>query len=539
MHLRARLTRREEREYPPTAAAQSGRYAGSGVRGYGPKLVTTSPVTPNTSEMRRALDVLHASDAVIELRALHKKGRKRTDAGYFDGRHRDQLVKEGAKLNSQGAAVYITLNQLDPQLLARHANRVQEYAQATATDANVIRRQWMLVDIDPQRPQDTSASPEQAAAAVGRARQVYAYLAEWRWPKPVVTASGNGMHLLYRIDLPNDEPSRDLIKGCLDTLSARFDDGLVKIDRSVFNAARIIKLIGTVANKGDNLPSAPWRLSRLRNVPKSIETVSVELLRGLAEEAAPRPKSNGHAHAGNGRAWTEIEMQAFLARGGFEAVGPEPHDGARRWKLKACPFNPEHGFGESAVFLRSDGRLGFECRHSSCQDKHWRDLRELVDGPIEPAWPGFVSSGGAGTCAAGSPPWPDPKPLEDVLPSVERFEPELLPDALRPWVMDVVERTQAPVEYVAVSAMVALGAALGRKIAVRPKLRDDWHEFPNLWGAVIGPPSWMKSPAIEEGKRPLTVIEARALEEFGFTHREWEAEAEAAKGKREDGKTPA
>src|SRR5260370_26767784 len=75
---------------------------------------------------------------------------------------------------------------------------------------------------------------------------------------------------------------------------------------------------------------------------------------------------------------------------------------------------------------------------------------------------------------SGTATWPEPRPLKNALHTVEVFAPGLLPDVLRPWVLDVVERTQAPIEYVAVSAMVALGAALGRKVGVRPKRLDDW-----------------------------------------------------------------
>jgi hypothetical protein len=87
---------------------------------------------------------------------------------------------------------------------------------------------------------------------------------------------------------------------------------------------------------------------------------------------------------------------------------------------------------------------------------------------------GSVSSGSAGTRDADPGIWPDPRPLDDALPSVEAFTPQSLPEALRGWVMDVTERTQDPVEYVAVSAMVSPGAALGRRVAVRPKRLDDW-----------------------------------------------------------------
>jgi hypothetical protein len=344
--------------------------------------------TPDRAEIARALEILHGSDEIIELRALVQRGRKRTIAGYYDPAHRSELVEQAAKLNADGAAVYVVMNPLDPQLLGRYANRTEDYAQATATDSNVTRRHKLLIDIDPQRPKDTSATKEQLEAALDRARKVYGYLAELGWPAPVVAESGNGAHLIYRIDLPNDEPSRDLVKHCLEALAGRFDDAAVKIDKSVFNAARIVKLHGTVANKGDGTPQAPWRLSRILTVPEGFQPVPAELLQALSAHAQPaqKPKPNGPDRAAAGssaRAWTEADMSEFLARAGLEATGPESHDGALRWKLKACPFNPEHVDGESAVFMKPDGRLGFKCFHNSCTGKGWRELRERVDGPRE------------------------------------------------------------------------------------------------------------------------------------------------------------
>lgn len=349
---------------------------------------TAVALSPDRVEIARALRVLHPDDGVIELRALYQRGKKRTAAGYFDGAHRDQLVEEAAMLNERGAAVYVVMNPLDEQLLGRYANRIEDYAADTATDANIVRRSWLLIDIDPQRPKATSASAEQVEAAMDRARKVYRTLTERGWPKPVVAESGNGAHLLYRIDLPNDDASRDLVKGCLEALAAKFDGQAVKIDRSVFNAARIVKLHGTVANKGDHLSSTPWRLSRLRSVPDRVETVSREFLQVLAAEApsaGPKPHGIGFGactDASTDRAWTETDLSDFLRRGALEVLGePAPHDGTVRWKLKRCPFNPDHVNGEAAVFQLASGALGFKCQHSSCADRHWADLRELVDGP--------------------------------------------------------------------------------------------------------------------------------------------------------------
>ena len=169
--------------------------------------------SPDKAAMRVALAAMFAPDDVIELRALHK-GRKRTDAGYFDGEHRETLVNEAARLNGEGAAVYVTLNPIDPQLLGRYCNRIENFASATATDANVTRRRWLLIDFDPVRPTDTSATDAQVDDGEGAgAGACYQALKAEDWPEPLVGESGNGMHLLYPLDLPNDAESRRSDKG--------------------------------------------------------------------------------------------------------------------------------------------------------------------------------------------------------------------------------------------------------------------------------------------------------------------------------------
>ena len=82
----------------------------------------------------------------------------------------------------------------------------------------------------------------------------------------------------------------------------------------------------------------------------------------------------------------------------------------------------------------------------------------------------------------------------------------------RPWVADFAERMQCPPEFVAVPAMVALGAVLGRKLAVRPQRKTDWAEVPNLWGCIVGRPGMLKNPAMAEALKPLHRLEKTARE---------------------------
>jgi putative DNA primase/helicase len=110
--------------------------------------------------------------------------------------------------------------------------------------------------------------------------------------------------------------------------------------------------------------------------------------------------------------------------------------------------------------------------------------------------------------------WPIPEPLPQGLPPVPKLDPLLLPQALRGWVLDIAERVQCALEYPAIGAMVALSAVVGRQVGIRPRQRDDWLVVPNLWGAIVGRPGLLKSPALAETLKPLHRLEANARGAF-------------------------
>jgi putative DNA primase/helicase len=135
--------------------------------------------------------------------------------------------------------------------------------------------------------------------------------------------------------------------------------------------------------------------------------------------------------------------------------------------------------------------------------------------------------------------WPRPQPMPGLLPAVRPFSFDLLPDELRGWIEDIAQRVQCPPEFPAVAAIAALGSVIGRKLAVRPKARDDWEEFPNLWGVIVGAPGVLKTPALMEALRPLRALEARSLEKHVAELIAWRAERESAKILRDAAKNKA
>lgn len=132
--------------------------------------------------------------------------------------------------------------------------------------------------------------------------------------------------------------------------------------------------------------------------------------------------------------------------------------------------------------------------------------------------------------------WPDPLPLRDALPAVEPFDFALLPDSLRPWIQDIADRVQCPPDFPAIGAMISLAAVVGRKIGIRPKRQDDWLEVPNLWGAIIGRPGVMKSPALRASMQPLARLEATARKDYERAFVDWQRGQELHKLKREGAK---
>jgi hypothetical protein len=128
--------------------------------------------------------------------------------------------------------------------------------------------------------------------------------------------------------------------------------------------------------------------------------------------------------------------------------------------------------------------------------------------------------------------WEEPVPLPEGLPPVATLHLAMVPEPLRGWLVDVSERMQIPLDFVAATAIVVAGFLIGRKLGIYPKRYDDWLVVPNLWGALVGRPSLMKSPALAEVMKPLLRLVAEAYQDFEKATLSYEIDvmiAEAAK----------
>lgn len=110
--------------------------------------------------------------------------------------------------------------------------------------------------------------------------------------------------------------------------------------------------------------------------------------------------------------------------------------------------------------------------------------------------------------------WTPRQDLPPKLPSVPTMPPEMLPAALRGWLVDVAGLACVPLEGVAAPAVVGLSGLIGRSVQLEPEGLGDWQVIPNLWGALVMRPSGLKSMQLGRALEPLRELENRAREEF-------------------------
>ncbi len=466
---------------------------------------------------------------VVELRALKAQGVPGSGvvSGYFD--NKEAFIDAALSLDGHAHGVYATLNPVLPAHLSRAPNRLEPAPAQTTGDAEILQRTRLLIDVDPNRPSGVSSTDPELEAALVLRDEIVAYLSSVGFPAPALAMSGNGAHAVYAIDLPTDDDG--LVAKVLRSLAFRFDTDTQRVDQKVFNAARICKLYGTVACKGQASADRPHRRSYVSLPEGGLQVVPADLLRVVAAQkqvfvdmtTAPKRGPTGQA----------LDVEALLRKAGVEVSRSGPWNGGRRWVLATCPFNPEHDDRSAFVVQLASGAVDAGCHHNGCAGKGWREMRAVLD----PSWAvrqqAFGSSVSSGV-EANEKNWNAPQPLPDGLPPVREFGFALLPDTLQAYVQDIAERIQCPPDFPAVATMVVLAGAVGRKVGIRPKRYDDWLVVPNLWGAVIGRPGVMKTPAIAEPLNLLKRLEIEAHKEHQGAQKAHAAEELVNKARRKE-----
>ena len=324
----------------------------------------------NAIEVRKSIEQLFPNNELFEIRILNKTGRSnKTISGYF--KDANTMLAELEKVDLRNANVYITINQPKSELFSREQSEHFVMGANTTSDNDIVGYKWLFIDLDPVRPSGISSSDEELQKAYDLAAKIYKYLKFKGFEEPVKAISGNGAHLLYRVNLLANGENQELIERCLKALSMLFDTDDISVDTANFNPSRICKLYGTLAQKGKSTKDRPHRMSKIIGDVKECKVTDRRYLELLADEL---PQEQPKATSYNNYNPSEFDIEEWLRKYGLN-YSQKPYKGGTKYVLDECPFNPDHKAPDSMVSVSSSGALGFKCLHNSCSDKHWRDLR--------------------------------------------------------------------------------------------------------------------------------------------------------------------
>jgi len=328
---------------------------------------STTPVVT----IKACLGLIHEPGELFEVRI--PKTRTGTISGYFNDTSLAAVAIAG--LNGKQQAIYATVNPIKQALLARNENKLEFGATITTSDAEIEKRRWFLLDLDPKRPTGISSTEGELAAAKECADNLIEWLSSVGWPEPLVAYSGNGVHVMYRCDEPNDDAARVDFEFATKMLSSIFSNPDVDVDITSFNASRVWKVYGTMSMKGSSTADRPHRTAEVISVPNEWTLITRDQISAVA--APLRDAKNEEFKDMTGE--YIADMVKWLAdRGQTVLSGPRPMFGndGQKWIISRCPFNPAHK--EPMVGLVNN-RPVFKCLHNSCSAFKWGDFRQKID----------------------------------------------------------------------------------------------------------------------------------------------------------------
>ena len=352
--------------------------------------MSTLKFEPET--VRKAINLLHPNGELFEIRIINGSYNA---SGYF--MNADTAVRAlqnyqaGYKKGelAQASNIFITMNPVDSACYARKQHdKFVENVTPTTKDNEIVRLHWFLIDLDPKRMSGVSSSDAELESAKAKAREIYTFLQSRGWQNPIVSMSGNGMHLVYRYNEENTAENVALWENALKVLHEKFSDDKVDVDTTVYNPARICKLWGTLAQKGFSIPERPHRMAQILDATPEIPQINaISCLEKLVKEfplsvnepvQAPVPTVSA-PKKGKSTKTGQFDLNEFITKHNIPIREIANIADGTKYVLQHCLFDAGHGNKDAAIIQRNDGTLCYHCFHASCADKHWQDVRLMYE----------------------------------------------------------------------------------------------------------------------------------------------------------------
>lgn len=325
----------------------------------------------NEFTLRQWYETFKDNHELVEIRILDPET-KRSYSGYFtDIETILREIKRYEKCN-----LYFTLNVIDPACYSREQHdRISTRPKSTTSDMEILGRKWCLIDVDCEKPSDTNSTDAEKELAKGVVNEVYKFLRDEGFEKPIICDSANGYHLLYKQAMISNQQNTETMKNFLKVLDMYFSTDKVKIDCTTFNPSRICKLYGVISRKGSDTKERPQRESKILRVPQEVKITPNEYFEKVASYL-PKPEKRDRS---NNWGANSFDLDEFIQKYNIKVRNVVTSHDYTKYILEECPFNSSHRAPDSAIFKMRDGSYGFKCLHNSCSQYTFKDFRLHYD----------------------------------------------------------------------------------------------------------------------------------------------------------------
>ena len=321
------------------------------------------------AEIRKTIALMKYEGELFEIRILKNDGK--IFSGYFNDV--DKFISALKKQQLKGSNVYITLNEPNKACFSREQKNVfleVKKTIPTTSDSDVFGYDWFMIDLDPSRPTKTSSSDEEVEKAKALGNKIYLYMKDLGFNRPLMAFSGNGVHLLYRVNLEVTKENKALMEKSLKALDYLFSSDGIEVDKKNFNPGRICKLYGTLAQKGSNDAERPHRMSYIIGNNQEIKANDKAFLEKLCKIIPSEPERKQY----NNYSPVDFNLEEWLDKYGIRYTKKSWSD-ADKYVLEECPFDSNHKSPDSCIIKFRNGAISFTCFHNSCNSYKWQDVR--------------------------------------------------------------------------------------------------------------------------------------------------------------------
>jgi len=360
-------------------------------------------------EIHSHLSRLFKLDELVEYRALLWGGGGR--GLYFTDLERLAVVVAMLDQDPRVQSSYVVINPLKGRLIRERkliVNPTDEQVEQvisgpggqTARDEDIDMLRWMFVDVDTirvphlketdkgefDRLQHECSTNEEKARARVVAQKVLKFLEEKGWPQPILCDSGNGFHILFRVNLQNNPTNVHHIADCLKALKAEFaSEPDADIDASVYNPARLTRAYGSTTRKGTDMPERPYRRNRIFEMKQPVGDVTLDMILFLATASPGYSKHNDGDLPELDPSFDPNDwIEHFVRQHAFSIEGEKEWQGNPILATDFCLFAGRKHSGDEykSGFIIGD-TFGYKCFSDDCEGKTIKDiykwLREAVN----------------------------------------------------------------------------------------------------------------------------------------------------------------